>query len=111
MGDYWSECISEAFEDAGITATKKQIDTVASWAEGAHENHGMATGQDVASSNFISEEAKELKKLKSEQEKNRQWIARTIPCKSCTTTGLTLDGWGRSQVCATCDGDGRIRSH
>ena len=46
MSDYWNECISEALEDAGITATNEQIDTVASWVEGAHDNYGMAFGHD-----------------------------------------------------------------
>lgn len=40
--NYWEICIQEAFEDAGIDATKEQIDTVTSWIEGAHENYGMA---------------------------------------------------------------------
>jgi len=44
--DYWAECVNEAFEDAGITATKEQTDTVISWVEGAHENYGMSHGHD-----------------------------------------------------------------
>jgi hypothetical protein len=36
--DYWLDCIAEAFEDAGITASDEQIEAVANWAEGAHEN-------------------------------------------------------------------------
>ena len=45
--DYWNECVSEAFEDAGITATDEQINTVAGWIEGAHDNYGMAFGHDA----------------------------------------------------------------
>ena len=45
--NYWDECIAEAFEEAEIIATKNQIDTVVSWAEGAHENYGLATGNDI----------------------------------------------------------------
>ena len=26
--DYWEECVSEALEDAGISASKEQIDTI-----------------------------------------------------------------------------------
>ena len=44
--DYWGECIKEAFEDADITASKEQIDTVIAWVEGADENHGLATGSE-----------------------------------------------------------------
>jgi len=44
--DYWTECISVAFGEEGITATKEQIENVAGAAEGAHENFGLATGRD-----------------------------------------------------------------
>ena len=44
--EYWEECIAEAFEDAKIVATEEQIKTVAFWVEGAHDNHGLATGRD-----------------------------------------------------------------
>jgi len=53
--DYWEETISEAFEDAGIAATKEQIQTVASWVEGAHDNYGMAHGYDAIPSHVNSE--------------------------------------------------------
>lgn len=105
--DYWKECISEAFEDAGIIATKEQIDNVVGWVEGAHENYGMATGLDVASKNYISDESRELEQIKREQEKQRIWECETKPCKSCTTTGIVQDGWGRDQTCENCDGKGR----
>ena len=47
MTDYWSECISEALDDAGVLASPKQIDIIAGWVEGAHENHGTETGRDM----------------------------------------------------------------
>jgi len=58
--DYWKECISEAFDDAGIVATEDQIETVASWVDGAHENYGMATGSDCIP-NPMTSEVEELK--------------------------------------------------
>lgn len=58
--DYWTECISEAMEDAGIAATKEQIDTVVTWVEGAHENYGMAFGHDCIP-NPLESDLKELK--------------------------------------------------
>ena len=67
--DYWQECISEAFEDAGLTASKEQIDTVASWVDGAHENYGMACGHDCIP-NPLETENEELKcKYKKEVQK------------------------------------------
>lgn len=53
--DYWNECVAEAFEDAGIKATKEQIDTVASWVEGARDNYGMAHGHDAIPNPMESE--------------------------------------------------------
>lgn len=44
--NYWEECISEALSDVGIIATQKQIENIASWVEGAHENYAMDTGLD-----------------------------------------------------------------
>lgn len=105
--DYWEECISEAFEDAGISATKEQLDTVVNWVDGAHENYGLATGLDVANANFISEEARELERLKKDIEKTNQWKLSTKPCENCTTTGWVTDGWGRDVQCFICSGEGR----
>jgi len=81
MMDYWEECIAEAFEDAGITATKEQIDTVASWVEGAHENYGMAHGYD-AIPNPLESEIGELKrkhkKEMDEQEEREECYKRSV---------------------------------
>lgn len=105
--DYWRECIEEAFEDAKITASREQIENVVDWVEGAYENYGTATGNEVASINFISDESRELEELKKEQEKEQSWKLATKPCKRCTTTGTIIDGYGRNQTCGYCDGKGR----
>lgn len=65
MIDYWRECIAEAFEDAGITASNEQINTVASWVEGASENYGMAHGYDVRRSPVETSKDREIANLKS----------------------------------------------
>lgn len=65
--DYWDECIAEAFEDAGIEATADQIETVAGWVEGAHENYGMAHGYD-AIPNPLSSEVEKLRRQIKELE-------------------------------------------
>ena len=59
--DYWKECIAEAFDDVGIEASKEQIDTVAEWIAGAHENYGMAFGHDCIPNPMESE----VEKLKT----------------------------------------------
>ncbi len=107
--NYWEECIKEAFEESGIIATDDQIENVAAWAEGAHENYGMATGNDVADANYISDEARELERLKTKLENERLWNLQTKPCRACTATGTVLDGWGRERTCDVCRGKGRHR--
>jgi hypothetical protein len=106
--DYWEECIREAFDDAKIEATDKQIEIVAGWVESSHEYYGAATGLDVASDNWESSESKELKRMKAEIKKQQQWELNTTPCKTCTTTGWIKDGFGRDVRCFDCRGKGRI---
>lgn len=79
--DYWEECISEAFEDAGIIATSEQIDAVASWVEGAHECYGMAHGHDCIP-NPANTEIEELKKRlrKMEQKYETMLYGEPIRC-------------------------------
>lgn len=71
--EYWNECIAEAFEDASIKATDEQIDTVAGWVEGAHENFGMAFGHDAIPNPMASEvESLKAKIRKMEESHDKQ---------------------------------------
>ena len=70
--DYWKECISEAFEDAGLTATDEQKDTVTSWAYGAHENFGLANGHDAIPNPQTLENDKLSKDLREQRDKADQ---------------------------------------
>ncbi len=101
--DYWEECIAGAFEEAGISATKEQIEMVVSWVDGAHENYGMAFGHDCIPSP-IALENKELKKeLKKERDK--------ISCDECKGVGYTVSYGGTFQStsqCTKCRGEGKV---
>lgn len=100
--DYWQECISEAFDDAGITATQKQIAIVASWAEGARENESLARGWDCIP-NPVSLENEQLKKELAE-ERDKQI------CEECHGEGSTTTyGPIHSAIsqCTNCHGEGR----
>ena len=68
--DYWKECISEAFCDVGIKATDEQIENVVGWVEGAHENYGMATGQECIP-NPMQSEVEQLKAAHEKEIKDR----------------------------------------
>lgn len=107
--DYWKECISEALDDAGIKATDEQIENIAGWVEGAHENYGMAHGYDAIPNPAESQAQDELRRMKREKEQHENWVLSTKPCRSCTTTGNVRDGWGRDTTCPDCNGEGRTR--
>ena len=105
--DYWKECISEAFDDAGITASDEQIDTVASWAEEAHEDYGMAMGLDVASQNLRAEQDSKVERLEKElqQEHNKRG------CTKCGGRGYFVENYGTRSGridCRHCGGTGKV---
>ena len=104
--EYWEETVKEALSELGISATEKQTSDLIEWIDGAHDNYGMAHG--VASANWESDESKELKRLKAEEEKRRMWELETEPCSHCTTKGVVKDGWGRDVTCPSCNGKGRV---
>lgn len=103
--EYWKECIEASFSDHGIVATVEQIERIAGDVQVAHENYGMAY---YIPSGGESPEAKELKEIKAAMKKHEDWVNSTKPCKRCTTTGIVLDVWGRTQTCPNCDGNGRV---
>lgn len=106
--EYWIECISEALSESGVNASEDQINNIAEFVEGAHENYALATGNDVADSNFISDDTIKLSELKASIDEHKRWEQSTEPCKQCNTSGIILDDWGRDQKCRTCDGSGRV---
>lgn len=68
MINYWYECVSEALEDAGIDAAEDQVHTVADWVEGAHENYGMYSGNDVADKNWHDDYNDKINKANKERD-------------------------------------------
>jgi hypothetical protein len=72
--DYWEECILEAFEDAGISATQEQIDTVTSWVESSHDHYGMAHGHDCIPNPMIREVEETKRTMADQQEQHDRRI-------------------------------------
>jgi len=100
--DYWYECISEAFDDAKITATDDQINTVAAWVEGAHDNYSTALGYDSIPNPLLQENKVLLKEIQKEREK--------IICPECLGKGIIIcNGPVHSSMssCCKCNGEGR----
>ncbi|MGR3178769.1 MAG: hypothetical protein ACUZ8E_12000 [Candidatus Anammoxibacter sp.] len=104
---YWRVCIEEAFEDAQIEASDDQIDIVATWADGAHENYGLATGHDVASANLAGEKERTITELKKELQEE---LNKTT-CETCGGRGyIRSDGPAHytNHECYKCHGQGRL---
>ena len=103
--DYWAECVSEALDEAGITATPQQISMVAEYVSGAHDNYGMAHGHDCIPNPL----AGEVKQLKTALDIEK----RKVVCPDCRGTG-TVYSTGpyhcSTSQCSSCRGDGKVTS-
>lgn len=101
--DYWRECVSESLEDAGIVATKEQIETVTSWVEGAHENFSMAHGHDCIPNPLVSENESLKRELSNERNK--------VVCRECNGHGRTTTQGpyhSSNSECYKCRGEGKV---
>lgn len=101
--DYWQECVAEALEDAGIGATKEQIETVTSWVEGAHENYGMAHGHECIPNPLVQENESLKREIIKERDK--------VICDNCNGRGrIVTQGPHHSSdsECYKCRGEGRV---
>jgi len=99
--NYWRECISEAFDEVGITATQAQIDAVAEWVEGASENESTARGWDCIPDPMQEENARLRDELARERDKRI--------CEHCNGKGsVTWPGPVHSATsdCTYCNGRG-----
>jgi len=100
--DYWAECISEALDDAKLKASKEQIENIAGWVEGAHENYGMAFGHDC----IPNPQTLEIEKLAKELQKEREKVL----CQECNGAG-SITSYGpvhsATSQCSNCRGEGR----
>lgn len=96
--EYWKECIAEAFCEAGIEATEEQLDLVTEWVEGAHENYGMATGQECIPNPMeseVNELKRKLQKQDAEHEKMIDGIAKGVAKRrnvSANDVSIDTDG-------------------
>lgn len=104
--EYWTESVEASFNDAGIAATKEQIENVAGDMEICHEQYGMVSGDEVASQNFHAAREQEIANLRRELYNERE---KTI-CHTCNGSGtITVNGpcHSASSQCWKCNGQGR----
>lgn len=100
--DYWTECIEISFEEAGISATTEQIESVAGVVEGCHENYGMAFYQPPAGEYRDQENALLKRELAIEKEK--------VICDKCKGRGRIISQGpchSSDSECIQCCGEGR----
>jgi len=100
--DYWHEAVSIALEEAGVSATAEQLETIAGDMEVCHENYGMAHGHDCIPNPLQTE----LDKVSSELDKERS----RIYCETCHGKGYLITYGGTLQSeseCWRCHGEGR----
>ena len=99
--EYWKECIEEAFCDAGIKATDEQLNLVVEWVEGAHENYGLATGQECIP-NPMEQEVKDLKQELIKQSNKHEHVIDGISKGVAQRRHVSVSD-------VSIDGDGHVR--
>jgi DnaJ-class molecular chaperone len=102
--NYWQECVSEALEEAGIKASQEQIDQVAEFVSGAHDNYGTMHGHDCIPNPIELENKKLARELAIERDK--------VACPECCGRGSLTTACGpvRSATsdCWKCRGSGKV---
>ncbi len=99
--DYWKECVECALEDAGVAATKEQIEQIIEAVRAGFDCYGMA--YPAPSSPLISGIDDLQRELKSEQDK--------VHCRECGGWGsIHSQGphHGSTSRCWKCNGKGRV---
>lgn len=100
---YWEECVSLAFDEVGIVATREQIATVAEAVEAGHENYGMAHGYDQIPNPLMEENDRLCEALKTERSK--------VVCGECGGRGriITYGPYhSADSTCYKCHGEGKV---
>ena len=100
--DYWFECISEAFNEHGIVATKEQIQSVADDVKVANENHGTACGYDAIPNPRDAEIDKlkqQLKKMEANRDQAELDFKKNVAMRrGCQVQDVSLDGDGHVTI-------------
>jgi len=104
--EYWRECVAIGAEECGAKLTAEQIDCIAGSVQGGHENYGMASGDDVASSNRYADLESALERERDAVRKERNKVL----CSACKGRGRIYSAGpyhGSDSECWKCRGDGR----
>ena len=100
--EYWRECVGIALDEAGLVATKEQIELIADAVCVSHDNYGMAFGHEC----IPDPRSEEIKKLQTALDNERNKVF----CKECNGRGsITVNCYTRSATsqCWKCHGEGK----
>ena len=102
---YWVECISQAFDEGNIVATKKQIEVVAEMADNAHKTMDLYSGAGIIQNPQWTEV--EVLRRKIKRMRNQQ------VCRVCKGKGEIVEkGIHHYAIsdCQNCGGNGIMRT-
>lgn len=104
MSDYWKDVVSEALDDAGVSATPEQIETLVKHVASGHECYGQAHGHHCIPSPIELEAERLRAELKHERA--------LVHCRECNGRGSITDNFGVRQSvsqCWKCSGRGKVK--
>lgn len=110
MSDYWISAVEEALAQVKVELSLEKIETMAQVISDAASVYGECSGEQAATRGLESHAERELRELKEKEESRLSWINTTKPCRICCSSGMVLDGWGRTMGCRACDESGRVRA-
>ncbi len=100
--DYWAECISTSFDEAGIKATDEQIELVAGDVEVAAENYGMAHGHDAIPNPRdadVDRITKQLKQMEEERDQMELNFKKNVAMRrGCKAQDVSIEEDGRAVI-------------
>lgn len=101
--DYWEECVIEALDEAGLSATDLQISGIVEFVKGAHETYGMAFGHDCIPDPLLIENEQLKIAIKKERDK--------VICPECKGKKIIISlalAHDFISSCSRCGGEGRL---
>ena len=99
--NYWLECVSDACESAGVSASSEQVRQIAESVKISHDCYGMAFS--VPSGNPMESEVKRLRRLLAEEKEK-------VTCVDCHGHGRIIShgpSYSSDSECLRCRGEGK----
>lgn len=104
MSDYWKDVVSEALEEAGVIATREQVDAIAKDVAMGHECYGQAHGHHCIPNPIELDN----KRLHEQLEHERS----LVHCRECNGRGSITENLGvrcSTSQCWKCNGHGKVK--